>query len=57
MKKNKSKTNITKKVIFNPVFKYDTTIEYVEKILNEFLFTYWRTEKSKVVITPWLWFI
>lgn len=35
IKKNKSKTNITKKVIFNPVYKYDTTIEYVEKILNE----------------------
>ena len=35
IKKNKSKTNITKKVIYNPKYKYDTTIEYVEKILNE----------------------
>lgn len=35
IKKNKSKTNITKKVIFNQKYKYDTAIEYVEKILNE----------------------
>ena len=35
IKKNKSKINITKKVIFNPKYKYDTTIDYVEKILNE----------------------
>lgn len=34
-KKNKTKQNITKKVIFNPKYKYDTTIDYVEKILNE----------------------
>jgi hypothetical protein len=31
----KSKKNITKKVIFNPKYKYDATIDYVEKILNE----------------------
>jgi hypothetical protein len=35
IKKNKTKQNITKKVIFNPKYKYDTTIDYVEKILNE----------------------
>jgi hypothetical protein len=35
VKKNKNKQNITKKVIFNPKYKYDTTIDYVEKILNE----------------------
>jgi hypothetical protein len=33
--KNKTRKNITKKVIFNPKYKYDTTIEYVKKILNE----------------------
>ena len=33
--KNKTKKNITKNVIFNPKYKYDTTIEYVEQILNE----------------------
>ena len=31
----KIKKNITKKVIFNPKYKYDTTIEYVKKILDE----------------------
>lgn len=31
----KIKTNICKKPFFNPKYKYDTTIEYVEKILNE----------------------
>ncbi len=35
IKKNKTKQNITKKVIFNYDYKYDTTIEFVEKILNE----------------------
>lgn len=35
IKKNKTKRNITKKVIFNSKYKYDTTIDYVEKILNE----------------------
>ncbi len=35
IKKNKTKQNINKKVIFNPKYKYDTTIDYVEKILNE----------------------
>ncbi len=31
----KIKKNVTKKVIFNPEYKYDTTIEYVEQILNK----------------------
>lgn len=31
----KTKKNITNKVIFNPKYKYDTTIEYVKKILDE----------------------
>ncbi len=35
IKKNKTRKNITKNVIFNPKYKYDTTIEYVEQILNE----------------------
>lgn len=35
IKKNKNKQNITKKVIFNPKYKYDTTIDFVEKVLNE----------------------
>ena len=35
IKKNKTKQNITKKVIINPKYKYDTTIDFVEKILNE----------------------
>lgn len=35
IKKIKTKKNIIKKVIFNPEYKYDTTIDYVEKILNE----------------------
>jgi hypothetical protein len=33
--KNKTRKNITKKVIFNPKYKYDCILEYVEKILNE----------------------
>jgi hypothetical protein len=35
IKKTKTKKNITNKVIFNPKYKYDITIEYAEKILNE----------------------
>ncbi len=33
--KTRTRTNVTKKLIIDPKYKYDTTIEYVEKILNE----------------------
>lgn len=35
IKKTKKRTNVTKKVFFNPKYKYDTSIEYVEEILNK----------------------
>ncbi len=31
---NNKDDNLNKKVIFNPKYKYDTTIDYIKKILN-----------------------